>query len=219
MADFDIPYLSLNEDQKKIVKDNSYLVTFKKGDIIYRQDHPVSHLTFVKSGIIKIFREQEREKTAILKISLADDYIGLLSAFHGNLYRTSASALENSDIIYTKMETVRDIFESNSNFALSIMEEMSRESFCIINNMVNICQKQVTGRIANILLFFSEKVYKKPDFCLPLTRQELAELVCTTKETVSRTLTEFRNDRIIDIDERKISLKSIDLLRILSNIG
>jgi hypothetical protein len=66
--------------------------------------------------------------------------------------------------------------------------------------------------MAEVLIFFSDEVYKNVHFELPLSRQELAELVYSSEESVSRTLTEFKNDWMIDIENRMITLKSIDLL-------
>jgi len=68
-------------------------------------------------------------------------------------------------------------------------------------------------------LFFSKEIYNSNEFTLPLSRLEFANLVYSTKESVSRTLTEFKNDRMIEIDDRKVILKSIDLLNILSTMG
>jgi CRP-like cAMP-binding protein len=69
------------------------------------------------------------------------------------------------------------------------------------------------------LLFFSKKIYQSNSFSLPVSRMDLAELVSTTKESISRTLTEFKNDKIIEIDDKKIVIKSPDLLQILSKLG
>ncbi|MGC9342824.1 MAG: helix-turn-helix domain-containing protein [Bacteroidales bacterium] len=54
---------------------------------------------------------------------------------------------------------------------------------------------------------------------LPFTRKELAEFSGTTKESFIRTLTEFKNDKIIEIDGASISIKSMDIIRTLSNLG
>ena len=99
------------------------------------------------------------------------------------------------------------------------MKILSDEAIAMMEKMISISQKQVTGRLAEVLLFFAQKIYKQNTFSLPLSRQELAELISSTKESISRTLTEFKNDRIIALDDKRIELKSIDLLQILSKIG
>ena len=164
-------------------------------------------------------RAHEQRSLTILKIRGPGEFIGLMSCFYGNIYQNSASAIEDAEILHIKIEVIKDIIAANGNYALRIMNEMSKEGLGLIDNMVNRTNKQIPGRIAGVLLFFATEVYKSNIFQLPLSRQELAELVSTTKETVSRTLTEFRNDRIIEIKDKKIEIKSLDLVTMLNNIG
>jgi CRP-like cAMP-binding protein len=67
-------------------------------------------------------------------------------------------------------------------------------------------QKQVKGRIAQILLYFSEKVYHNDRFQLPLTRREVGELLSITTENTIRTLSEFKKDGLIEIDGKVIHI-------------
>jgi CRP-like cAMP-binding protein len=96
---------------------------------------------------------------------------------------------------------------------------LSIDGMELINKLIYFPQKQVPGRIAEVLLTFSVDIFRNDHFILPLSRQELADLVYSTKESVSRTLTEFKNDRMIDINDRAITLQSIDLLKVLSKVG
>ena len=89
----------------------------------------------------------------------------------------------------------------------------------LINRMIALSKKHVPGRLAEMLLYLSKHIYKNNVMTLPLSRQEIADLMQSSKETVSRTLTEFKNDRIIELDDRKVILKSLDLLEILNKIG
>ena len=84
---------------------------------------------------------------------------------------------------------------------------------------MNLYQQQLPGKIAEVLLYFSEKIYKSEEFSLPLNRRELAELAGTTKESFIRTLTEFRNDRIINLDGKNVKIISIEILKVLSKVG
>ena len=70
-----------------------------------------------------------------------------------------------------------------------------------------------------MLLFFSENIYKSQSFTLPLSRRELAELTGTTKESMIRTLAEFRHDKIIKIDGKEVEIISPNIIRTLSRLG
>jgi CRP-like cAMP-binding protein len=100
-----------------------------------------------------------------------------------------------------------------------LMTILSSRVVFLINKMIALIKKQVPGRLAEMLLYFSKDIYRNNVMTLPLSRQEIADLMQSSKETVSRTLTEFKNDRIIELDDRKIVLKSLELLEILNKIG
>ena len=122
-------------------------------------------------------------------------------------------------MVYVSVPLINEILMENGRFARQIIQHISIDGIELLNKLLYFPKKQVPGRIAEVLLFFSIDIYGKDEYILPLSRQELADLVYSTKESISRTLTEFKNDRMIDIDDRKISLKSIDLLKVLSKLG
>jgi CRP-like cAMP-binding protein len=201
------------------INENSYLVKHRKGEHLFRNDQPVSHLMYVRSGLIKLYKDLGSDKSLILKISGPGSYTGIISVFYSDRYTHSAAVLEDSEIVYISLPVFREIIGENGRFALYILRELSFQGIFLIEKMVNLSQKQIPGRIAEILLFFSRQVYMNNHFTLPVSRQELADLVSSTKESISRTLTEFKNDRLIEIDDRKVVLKSLDLLDILSRMG
>jgi CRP-like cAMP-binding protein len=123
------------------------------------------------------------------------------------------------NIFQTNASVFREIVGENGRFAIHIIAILSAQVVFTINKMIALTKKQVPGRMAEMLLYFSKEIYKNNVITLPLSRQEIADLVQTTKETVSRTLTEFKNDRIIELDDKNVVLKSLDLLEILNKIG
>ncbi|MBS3771222.1 MAG: winged helix-turn-helix domain-containing protein, partial [Bacteroidales bacterium] len=67
--------------------------------------------------------------------------------------------------------------------------------------------------------YFAEKIYDSNQFSFPLTRMELAELAGTTKESLIRTLTEFKHDKIIELEGKHVNIKSYDIIKTLSRLG
>ncbi len=84
---------------------------------------------------------------------------------------------------------------------------------------MNQTQKQLPGKIADVLLYFSKEIYQSNKFTLPLTRRELAQFAGTTKESFIRTLTEFRNDKIIMLNGSEVEIISLDISNTLSEFG
>ena len=212
-------YGELTEQQIAFINKNSYVIRHRKGEIIFMQEWPVSHLIFVKSGLLKLYKEIEGKKEIILDIIPANQFIGLTSIFYENLYPYSTSSIEEGELIYTTSSAIREVVAENGKYATHLMAVMSSRVVYLIDRMIALTKKQVPGRMAEMLLNFSKNIYKNSAFTLPLSRLEIADYVQTTKETVSRTLTEFKNDRIIELDDKNVVLKSLDLLEILNKIG
>jgi CRP-like cAMP-binding protein len=209
----------LSPEQDEKIQKNSFQVKHKKGEQIFRQDQPVSHIMLICSGLVKLYKEVDQDKIIILNIVGPSDFIGIISAFYGDRYQHSAAALEDTVTLYVNLPDLKEIIGLNGKYGLHFLKQLSSEGIMLIDKMINLSRKQIPGRIAEILLFFSRNIYKSNDFELPLSRQELADLVSSTKESISRTLTEFKNDRLIDINDRQVGLKSIELLEILSRMG
>jgi CRP-like cAMP-binding protein len=209
----------LTDEQILAINSNSYVVSYKKNETIIKQNIPVSHLVYVKSGLVKVFKEISHEKIHILKISSSENFIGLLSVFSGQLNTYSVATIEDSEIVFTDIATIKKIIKENGGYALHFMKLISDYGLFIFDKLINMSQKQIPGRIAETILFFAQNIYKNDSFEMPLSRQELAELIVTTKENISRTLSEFKNDRIIDFDGRKITITSRDNIEFLSKIG
>jgi len=212
-------YGVLTGPQIEFINKNSYKIRHRTGEIIFRQERPVTHLIFVRSGLLKLYKELEEGREIILDIISEQQFIGLTSIFYENLNPYSTSSIVEGELIYTSASAIREVVAENGKFALKLMTLMSSRVVYLVDRMIALTKKQVPGRIAEILLYFSKNIYKSDAFTLPLSRHEIADYVQTTKETVSRTLTEFRNDRIIELDDKNVVLKSLDLLEILNKIG
>ena len=80
-----LPYSHLlTDEQRLVIEQNINIVKFKKKDVIFRQNTRSSHVMFVKSGLVKIFKEARNDRTLILKIAQEGDYVGLMSVLARN---------------------------------------------------------------------------------------------------------------------------------------
>jgi CRP-like cAMP-binding protein len=209
----------LTAEQVDLINDSTYFVPYKKGDIIFRQNTPTSHIMFIKSGLVKIYKEGRNNKVYIIEVSKANNFIGLSSIFSEGVFHFSASAIDVTEIYYIDIGVFKNIIHENGNYAIQMMKQISNNALQTIDKLINITQKQLPGRIAEIILYFSKEIYNANKFEFPLTRQELAELAATTKESFIRTLSEFKNDKIIELDGRMVEIKSMEIITILSRLG
>jgi CRP/FNR family transcriptional regulator, polysaccharide utilization system transcription regulator len=209
----------LTSDEIEEIRAHITIVHHAKRDIIFRQNSETSHLMFVKSGLVKIYKERKDGRSYILKILTSGEFMGLLSFYGNAIHQFSASAVEDCEIGYVEMQVFNSILKKNGTFAMELIRLVSREGLYMFDKLLRLSHKQLPGRIADVILYFSEIIGKNEEFDFPLTRRELAELAGTTKESFIRTLAEFKNDKIIELNGTHVKIKSMKIVRTLSELG
>lgn len=192
--------------------------SFKAGEIIVKQNSFSTSVPYVKSGLVKIHSNvNDKEKT--IRIFKAPGYICLPSVFADKRNNFSASAIENSIICFLETNVFNKFVKENASFAYQIIMDLSKNELNSRISQIETNNKQSTGRIANILLYFADEIYQSLDYNLPITRQDIGDLVLATRESVSRTLADFQADKIIEIDKKKIRILNKELLKKISEKG
>ncbi len=209
----------LTPDQTELISKNSNIVRYKNHDVIFLQNTRTSHIMYIKSGLVKVYKEGRNGKVLILRIDTPNNFLGLMSVFGFDIHQFSAAAIENTEICFTDITVFKNLLNENGHYALKLMNTLSTEGLFLFERLMSQSHKQLPGRIADVLLYFAEKIFHSTSYTLPLTRRELAELAGTTKESFIRTLTEFKNDKIIDLDGSIVEIKSMKIIKTLSELG
>ena len=193
--------------------------TFQKGDEIIKAGDEIIDFIYLKEGLVKLFKTDVSGKSQIIAIGKPMDFVSLLSVFSNTNYVYSVSALGDSITCNINMTNVIDLAEINGKFALNVMRKMSRISDNIIIDFLEIRKKHLRGRIAHIILMFSNDIFNSEIFDLPISRKEIAEFIGMTTENVIRTLSEFRKDKILRIYGKSIEIIEGDMLKRISEHG
>jgi CRP-like cAMP-binding protein len=209
----------LTKEELSLLDANSNIVVYNKKEVIFRQNTRTSHIMCVKSGLVKIYKEGRNNRYIMLKIAVENEFIGLMSIYGGDMHQFSASAIQTSEICFIDINIFNRILKTNGDFSSHIISQLSRDGLFIFDRLMSQSHKQLPGRIADVILYFSEIIFNSHEFEFPLTRRELAELAGTTKESFIRTLAEFKNDKIIDLDGSRVKINSLKIIRTLSELG
>jgi len=210
---------SLNEAEYQEVNSSRKEYKYKRGEIISKEGDQIESFLYLRSGLIKLYKTDEKGKDHILSIHKPGDFINLLSVFSNSAYQYSIAVLEETKVCDIELQTLQGLIASNSKFALRLLNRISRISDNIIESRFEISQRQVKGRIAFFLLFLSDKIYHNHEFRLPITRREIGELISMTTENTIRTLSEFRKDGIISMDGKIMKIIDSKRLESISKTG
>lgn len=209
---------SLADDELELLTCNHLKVNFKKGEPVIRQGHFSSNVIYLRKGLAKIhihgpYYEQ------IIKIVKAPRYLGLPTTVGDKINQYSVSVIEDSDVCFIDIGVFQTLLEKNKKFNSEIILSLCLYELDSFRKCALRTQKQSRGNIADVLLEFADTFYESDTFEMPLTRDEIGNLVDTGRESVSRILTEFGKDEIIRIDGRKITILNKKSLKLISENG
>lgn len=210
---------NLEGDHLDIVCSGKVEREYSQGSSIIKEGTHIKDFTYLKSGLVKLFRTDQSGKEQIISIAKPMDYVSLLSVFSNKHYNYSVTALEDSITCNLKMSDVQNLVTENGKLALNLLSKMSRVADKVILDSLEIRVKHLRGRVAFLLIFFAREVYHAEEYDLPLTRKEMAEYVGMTTENVIRTLSEFRKDGILKIYGKTIQIVNMDSLKSIAEFG
>ena len=193
-------------------------VDFEKDEVIFKQDAFSSNIVYLRKGLVKLtMRGHNREQ--ILKIVKAPAYMGIPTTLGDKVNNYSAIALTDVSCCFIDRYTFKELVETNGKFAYEILTVLSKFELRQFHRCVNHIQKQVAGRIAGMLLDFSRNLYESNEFMLNLSRNELADLLGTSRETISRILTDFTADNLIEVSGKNIRILNDEMLEKINMAG
>jgi CRP/FNR family transcriptional regulator len=149
----------LSEEEKEEVRNNSNTVEYNKREIIFRQNTRTSHIMFVNSGMVKIFKEGRNKKYIILKVAVPMDFLGLLSIYGKDTHEYSASAIQTAEVTFIDINTFNRILFNNGEFAERVIQKICNYGLFIFDRLMSQSHKQLPGRIADVILYFAENIY------------------------------------------------------------
>lgn len=208
----------LSEDEIEKLSFNCASVKFRKGDSLIRQGTFSTNVAYLRSGLAKIhiagpYHEQ------IVRIVKAPCYLGLPTTFGDKINQYSVTVIEAAEVCFIDVETFRYLLKVNHDFSYEILLEVCRNELEVFHRCANRTQKQIRGKIADVLMELSDYVYNSNIFTIPLIQEDLGNLVDSSRESVSRVLNEFEKDRIIRISGKKIEILNKKSLMTISANG
>ncbi len=218
---WDIPmFKKLSEEEMLRVELDSVIKTYNKRSVIYREGSRHSGLYFVLKGIVKVYKIGGNGKQQILKFAQKGDIIGYRSLLTNELACTSAKAYDETVLYHVPQHIIMDLLQRNWSFTHETMKFMCKELKESNMFITDIAQKSVRERAAEMLLILKDEfgVDKFNTLQITITREDLANMVGTVTESLIRVMSEFRNEKLLELPGRKIVFRDIGRLKAIANI-
>jgi CRP-like cAMP-binding protein len=194
-------------------------MSFRKGEIINHEGEKITDFKYLKSGLVKLYRRTNTGEEQVITITRPFEFVSNMSIFSEDRYKYSVSAVEDSVVCVVKLDFIKDLFMKNGGFAMGLLTKISKINDKIITQTLDIRQKNLVGRVAFVLLYFTKEIYNSMVFDLPVSRKEIADYIGMSTANVIRTLSDFKKDGIIKVFGKTIEIVDINKLEIISKRG
>jgi CRP/FNR family transcriptional regulator, cyclic AMP receptor protein len=210
-------FSELHEDDLEKIANISIERKYKKSMIIFMESEPGEAFYYVKSGKVKIFRTYADGREHIIHIMGEGDVFGEATLFNNMPYPASACVYEDAVIGIIKNVELEALVKNNPELSLKLIKLLTKKLVFAQQKIRELTFNDVFSRTASQILKLSKEYGKKIDMGIivniQLTRQELADMVGTTRETVSRAISKFKKEKSISEEDDKLLILNEEKLK------
>ena len=196
----------LPEEQLEAVVKIGVVKKFGKGEAIFLEGDPGNGFYMVAEGKVKIFKMSFAGKEHILHIFGTGEPFGEVPVFHGKPFPANAEALVKSSLIFFSREQFVALVHAHPTIALNMLAVLSLRLRRFVDQIENLSLKEVPARLAGYLLYLLEEQGSEESVELEISKGQLASLLGTIPETLSRIFARMSEEGLIDVDGKKIRI-------------
>ena len=215
-----IPLLAeLGADVLARLADVVELRSIRRREVVYLPGDPGDAIFFVNGGRVKISKVTRDGKALTLNYSGPSELFGETCLVDGSPRQEMAEALENAMVTVMERNTFEELLKKNATMGYRMTKLLAERRRDVENKLETLVFRDVTSKLAELLLQLAEQ-YGVDDargtlVALKITHQELANLIGSTRETVSLTLSQFKRKKLICTEGRKVIISDAESLRAL----
>jgi CRP-like cAMP-binding protein len=199
---------SLNKDELLRIADCKTSYSIKKGETVFNEGDALNGIYCIKDGVCKLSKLSDNGKDQIVKLVKKGDLLGQRSLISEESTNLSAIAIEDMQVCFIPKQEILQFFNENNQFSLNMMKSVCGDLKDADDNMVNLAQKTVKQRLAEVLIKLETDFGKHEDGTLKiqLSREEIAGMIGTATESCIRLLSEFNKEGWITLQGKKITV-------------
>jgi CRP/FNR family transcriptional regulator len=214
----EIPFFSLlTEEELNLIDNIASQTDFKKGEYIFFEGEKGDKFYIIKNGQVKLTKMIKNGDEQILNIFSDHDIIAEIVAFDKGVYPASAVTMTDTEVIVFDQSELENLILKHPSIGVKLLREMSGRLRRAQQNVRDLALKDSSARVAGLLIFLAEKYGKKKKerviLDISLTQQELASMIGSSRETVSRVLGQFESEDLIKTSRKKIIIYKLDKIK------
>lgn len=194
---------------------------FQTGEVVYNANSRAKTAYLVKKGMVKLYSVGAKGNKQIVRMVREGEIVGYYSQFTNEPEITGCECMVNSVLCELSEHSLQEAFKTDSNLAFSMLQKACTEIKETCTSIIDMSQKTVRGRAANILVKQMDlfEVSEGSDFPIRISRTDMASWIGTSKESVSRSLNDFMRENLIEMDKENIKIINLKGLKRVSVIS
>ena len=205
-------FSELSEENLCSLSKTKNLITHKKGQILFYEGTKPMGVFCVSSGVVKTFKIASNGKEQIIRLAKKGDFLGYTALLGEETYSCTTTIVEDANVCFIPKDTFLDLISKDRNFHQRLTKAICHELGIMEEQLTDATQKTIRERLAFTLLklcdTYGVEGEKSQKIDIVLTREEIAALVGTATETVIRLLSEFKKDKLITFEGKKIVVQN-----------
>lgn len=212
-------FAGIPEDQLESVQNIVVEKGYEKGEAIFSEGDEGTGFYIVAQGMVKIFKVSLEGKEHILHIFGPYEAFGEVPVFMGKNYPASAEAIQKSTMLFFPRTAFINLIARNPSLSLNMLAVLSMRLRQFAAQIESLSLKEVPGRLASYLMLLSREQGEAETISLTISKSQLASLLGTIPETLSRILAKMSSRNLIDVNGKEIRLLDMDGLEELAESG
>lgn len=202
-------FKALKKEELKQMSDSKETKTIKKGEAIFKEGDRLGGVFCVRNGVSKLSKMSDNGRDQIVKLAKKGEVLGQRSVISAETANLSATALEDMEVCFIPKNHIEEPLQTNPVFTNAVLKHMAQDLKYADDFIVNMAQKNVRQRLAEVLMYLEDNFGQDEDgyLYLQLSRADIADVVGTATELLIRTLTKFKKEGLVSTSGKRIKIE------------
>lgn len=199
---------SSNGDVLKAMVENRSINNYRKKQVIYKEGNHPANLYFVINGKIKTVKSNDDGKELVTELYSAGDFLGHIALLQGGVYRETAEAIDDTEIAIIPKKEFEDLLSSSREVAQKFINLLAKNIAEKENQLLGLAYNSLRKKVADALVMLKKKYHNGDggNFSIDISRENLANIAGTATESLIRTLSDFKSEKLIEIKDGQITI-------------
>jgi len=175
--------------------------TYKKKQLVYTEGNHPNRLFYIVKGKVKAFKTNDDGKELVTELYSPGEFLGYVALLEGTTYRDTAQAMEDTELAVIPKEDFDGLMNDNKEVIQQFIRLLAKNISTKEEQLLGLAYNSLRKKVADALVILQQKYRREneTDFAISINRENLANIAGTAKESLIRTLSDFRNEKLIDI--------------------